>query len=55
MLCLSVGLSQKCKCLVFQHIIANEYLFHLGDNVKEEEGEEKVEEEKEEENGEEEK
>ena len=33
----SVGLSQKCKCLIFQHIIANEYLFHLGDDEKEEE------------------
>ena len=33
----SVGLSQKCKCPIIQHIIANEYLFHLGDDEKEEE------------------
>ena len=44
----SVRLSQKFKCPIFQHIIANKYLFHLGDDVKEEEGEEKEEEEKEE-------
>ena len=28
----SVGLSQKFKCPIFQHIIANKYLFHLGDD-----------------------
>ena len=33
----SVRLSQKCKCPIFQHIIANEYLFHLGNDEKEEE------------------
>ena len=29
---LSVCLSQKFKCPIFQHIIANKYLFHLGDD-----------------------
>ena len=33
----SVCLSQKCKCPIFQHIIANRYLFHLWDDEKEEE------------------
>ena len=28
----SVCLSQKFKCPIFQHIIANKYLFHLGDD-----------------------
>ena len=28
----SVRLSQKFKCPIFQHIIANKYLFHLGDD-----------------------
>ena len=28
----SVGLSQKSKCPIFQHIIANKYLFHLGND-----------------------
>ena len=27
-----VRLSQKFKCPIFQHIIANKYLFHLGDD-----------------------
>ena len=30
-------LRQKCKCPIFQHINANEYVFHLGDDEKEEE------------------
>ena len=33
----SVGLSQKCKYPIFQHIISNRYLFHLCGDEKEEE------------------
>ena len=29
---------KKCKCPIFQHLIANNYLFHPGDNENEEEG-----------------
>ena len=37
-LALSVGWSVgRLVGPIFQHIIANEYLFHLGDDVKEEE------------------
>ena len=33
----SVCLSRKCKCPIFKHLTANNSLYHLGDDEKEEE------------------